>query len=265
MHWTNRKFDGGDFSATSANLWIFIAENMSVSLALYYLLAFYQVSKRHVELSKTKPLWKFSSIKLLIFFAFWQTMLIKVMSAMGFIASRRTSDMDRVAVGFSDYLLIVEMAVLSVVHTFVFSASEHSFGYYSLDGNSSQEGIQSPLGRWKALKHSLSLADVFQDLAKTAESLPRLLSHAWSLCVASFSACYICLKMRSAVRSSGHDTELAYRWWYHFYSGDSMVDGTAETPEVKALKQKLSEAQTADERLDLQARMALAESRGEAP
>jgi len=60
------KYSGGDFSWGSSAFWITLVSNVSISFALYYLLAFYQASKYSPELAKSKPLCKFLSIKVWI-------------------------------------------------------------------------------------------------------------------------------------------------------------------------------------------------------
>ena len=53
-------------------MYITIINNTSVMLALYYLLAFYHATYTNTMLKQGRPLPKFISVKLIIFFAFWQ-------------------------------------------------------------------------------------------------------------------------------------------------------------------------------------------------
>jgi hypothetical protein len=96
----------GDYSLRSPLLWIAIIDNTSVSIALYYLVAFYYASKHNPSLQVPpvararpfldgpvsthqmgRPLPKFIAVKSIVFFAFWQTLTIDILAACGIIAS----------------------------------------------------------------------------------------------------------------------------------------------------------------------------------
>lgn len=64
------KYRDGDWSADGGYLYVTIVYNFSVSLALYGLILFYQATKD--LLSPYEPIWKFLTIKSVIFLSFWQ-------------------------------------------------------------------------------------------------------------------------------------------------------------------------------------------------
>ena len=66
------------FSPDSGYLYITIIYNISVSLALYALLMFYQATRE--LLSPYDPVWKFCTVKSVIFLSFWQGMFSQKLS-----------------------------------------------------------------------------------------------------------------------------------------------------------------------------------------
>lgn len=64
------KYRDGDWSPDGGYLYITMIYNFSVSLALYGLILFYQATKD--LLSPYDPVWKFFTVKSVIFLSFWQ-------------------------------------------------------------------------------------------------------------------------------------------------------------------------------------------------
>ncbi|GBN24902.1 Transmembrane protein 184B [Araneus ventricosus] len=64
------KYSDGDWRPESGYLYITIIYNISVTLALYGLVLFYFAT--HELLSPYEPVWKFLTVKSVIFLSFWQ-------------------------------------------------------------------------------------------------------------------------------------------------------------------------------------------------
>ncbi len=64
------KYRDGDWSADTGYLYITMIYNISVSLALYGLVLFYHATRD--LLSPYDPVWKFFTVKSVIFLSFWQ-------------------------------------------------------------------------------------------------------------------------------------------------------------------------------------------------
>lgn len=64
------KYKDGDWNPNSGYLYITMIYNVSVTLALYGLLLFYQATRD--LLSPYEPVWKFITVKSVIFLSFWQ-------------------------------------------------------------------------------------------------------------------------------------------------------------------------------------------------
>jgi hypothetical protein len=60
----------GDFSVSSAYLYLALINNTSISLSLYCLVLFYMATEE--RLMPFKPFYKFLCIKAILFFSFWQ-------------------------------------------------------------------------------------------------------------------------------------------------------------------------------------------------
>ena len=72
-------FLGSESEAAEASyIPILIINNASVSLALYYLMAFYKAAKPSVRFQAANPFHKFLSVKLIVFFSFWQYMVLDI-------------------------------------------------------------------------------------------------------------------------------------------------------------------------------------------
>jgi hypothetical protein len=67
----------GTFDATRGFFWAAMLTNISQGWALYCLVLFYK--GLHSELAPMKPLAKFMSVKALVFFSFWQSLVIALL------------------------------------------------------------------------------------------------------------------------------------------------------------------------------------------
>ena len=64
------KYRDGDWDPSCGYLYVILINNFSISLAFYALVLFYQATKN--SLVPYDPLWKFFTIKSVIFLSFWQ-------------------------------------------------------------------------------------------------------------------------------------------------------------------------------------------------
>eukprot|EP00276_Gloeochaete_wittrockiana_P004712 CAMPEP_0184659694 /NCGR_PEP_ID=MMETSP0308-20130426/30700_1 /TAXON_ID=38269 /ORGANISM="Gloeochaete witrockiana, Strain SAG 46.84" /LENGTH=192 /DNA_ID=CAMNT_0027099713 /DNA_START=597 /DNA_END=1175 /DNA_ORIENTATION=- len=89
---------------------------------MYCLLLFYVVLKP--ELAPFKPLPKFLCIKFVIFFSFWQGVLIAILFKIGVIQVMAPFTEKNVAVGIQDTAICVEMIFAGIGHYYAFSPIE---------------------------------------------------------------------------------------------------------------------------------------------
>lgn len=94
--------------------------NISVSMALYALVIFYHVFEK--ELAPHKPLAKFLCIKGIVFFCFWQGVLLEILAAAGIIRSEHFwLDVEHIQEAIRNVLVIVEMVIFSVLQQYAYN------------------------------------------------------------------------------------------------------------------------------------------------
>jgi hypothetical protein len=101
-----------------AHVWVMVFEALSVTIAMYCLIQFYIQMKG--ELAPHKPGLKVACIKLVIFFSFWQSILISFLVSSGTITPSKKIQYQDIKIGIPSMLLCVEMAVFAVLHIFAF-------------------------------------------------------------------------------------------------------------------------------------------------
>ncbi|XP_027111707.1 transmembrane protein 184C [Coffea eugenioides] len=106
--------------------WTFsIILNMSFFLAMYSLLAFYHVFAK--ELKPHKPLAKFICIKGIVFFSFWQGMVLDILAAAGIIRSQHFwLDVEHVEEAIQNLLICVEMVAFSVIQQYAYHVAPYT-------------------------------------------------------------------------------------------------------------------------------------------
>uniref|UniRef100_A0A1J3D5B5 Transmembrane protein 184C n=1 Tax=Noccaea caerulescens TaxID=107243 RepID=A0A1J3D5B5_NOCCA len=106
--------------------WIFAAVlNVSVSLALYSLVKFYHVFAK--ELEPHKPLTKFMCIQGIIFFCFWQGLVLEVLVGLGVIKSHHFwLEVEQLEEALQNVLVCLEMIVFSVMQQYAFHVAPYS-------------------------------------------------------------------------------------------------------------------------------------------
>ena len=118
----------GNFTFNAGYLYVCILTNASQCWALYCLIFFYYATKN--ELAPIRPVGKFLAVKALVFFTWWQSVMIMMLQQMdmipNYIHSNQTWSKEDVAKAIQDYLICVEMFVAAVVHSFVFPHTEYS-------------------------------------------------------------------------------------------------------------------------------------------
>ncbi|CAM8994890.1 unnamed protein product [Rhodiola kirilowii] len=106
--------------------WTFtIVLNISVSLALYSLVIFYHVFAK--ELEPHKPLSKFLCVKGIVFFCFWQGIVLDILVAAGFIRSHHFwLDVEHIEEAIQNVLVCVEMVFFSVLQQYAYHVSPYT-------------------------------------------------------------------------------------------------------------------------------------------
>lgn len=141
----------GEIKSDSA--WVYIASvnSFTQGWAMYCLILFYFAFKD--DLKDTKPLGKVSAIKLIIFFSFWQSVLIALLVHYDIIKQKEGWNdytTENVAAGIQDFAICIEMFLFSIGHHYVFSYRE-----FLLEGERAVK-----LGFKDSVKAMLDVSDV---------------------------------------------------------------------------------------------------------
>ncbi|KAF8929365.1 organic solute transporter Ostalpha-domain-containing protein [Dissophora ornata] len=100
-------------------VYITIVNFISVSVALYCLVLFYQTI--NVEIQEHSPFMKFMCVKMVVFFCYWQSCLLSLLGALGVFKPDDGWTMLNVELGISSVLICAEMVVFATLHVYSFS------------------------------------------------------------------------------------------------------------------------------------------------
>ncbi|CEG67688.1 hypothetical protein RMATCC62417_04080 [Rhizopus microsporus] len=140
----------GDFSLKSSYFYITFIYNLSVSFCLWCLMVFFYATKK--DLTRFRPLPKFLCVKAIIFFSFWQSVVVALLVFAGVIP-----EAEHMSVAIQDFLVCIEMVPFAIAHSFSFSYED----YFDSSVHSARMPIRI------AIKDSLGLKDVYMDTVLT--------------------------------------------------------------------------------------------------
>eukprot|EP00741_Cyanophora_paradoxa_P016614 tig00020930_g16044.t1 len=160
-------YDEGHLQLDRGYLYITLVDNVTVTVAVYYLLLFYLVCQH--ELVPYGPVPKFLCIKAVVFFSFWQGVLIALLVKVGVISSRGPFgpfDVRDIATGIQNFLICLEMLAAAIAHLSAFSAHEYQpSGTLSEDEESMHSRETMPL--LKGIGSALAVSDVLEETYET--------------------------------------------------------------------------------------------------
>lgn len=143
-----------------AHLWVMLFEGASVTIAMYCLIQFYLQLK--TDLSPHRPFLKILCIKLVIFFSFWQTLVISFLtSSSGPLKPSNKIAYPDLKVGIPSMLLCVEMAIFATMHIFAFPWTPYDISRYKDPINAPTSGFSGPIPTTYANGPSRALASAF--------------------------------------------------------------------------------------------------------
>ena len=124
-------YEEGAFRLDKGYVYIAAITNISQLWALYSLILFYIVTKE--ELSPWRPLGKFLCVKGVVFFTFFQSILINVAASLtrnirelqGSDDSKDNWTESEVAKGLQDYLICIEMFIFAIAFNFAFTHKDY--------------------------------------------------------------------------------------------------------------------------------------------
>ena len=130
-------YHDGNINLTTGYFWISIIYNISIFIALYSLLLFYEATKDF--LSSHKPILKFLCVKSVIFLSFWQSFVIAGLVHIGYIkdSGDGVASAAELAICYQNFIICIEMFLISIVYNIAFSADQYikNISEYKADNN----------------------------------------------------------------------------------------------------------------------------------
>ncbi|TDL20506.1 DUF300-domain-containing protein [Rickenella mellea] len=118
------KYNEGTLRATSGYLYVSIVYNISICLSLYCLAMFWLCVNE--DLQPFRPMPKFLCVKGILFFSFWQSILVSILVAAGAIKQLGPyTDHEHISLGLTDTLICFEMPFFAVAHMYAFSHTDY--------------------------------------------------------------------------------------------------------------------------------------------
>jgi hypothetical protein len=135
-------YGNGEWKFNRGYPYIMIIINISQTVALYFLVAFYDNTKD--ALKPFKPLAKFIVIKLIVFFIFWQTILMSGLATLKILRNTTcdpttNANCNGSTTGFTveqekllleNILICVEMTIFAIAHHWIFSWKHYADGTF---------------------------------------------------------------------------------------------------------------------------------------
>lgn len=151
----------GSFDPRYGYLWITLAMNLSILVAFYFLIVFYQLV--HHVIKRHRPLSKLVAIKAVLFFLFWQSVAIAVLGYMKWLPlfDIRGEDRKEVsAAALTNLIISFEMIVLALANVYAFSNYEYKIAVESYT-------IPDPLG--STMEGEIEIEDSSVELSDEAD------------------------------------------------------------------------------------------------
>ncbi|KAJ1561212.1 hypothetical protein HK405_004593 [Cladochytrium tenue] len=111
-------------SPVYGEFWIYFINLTSVSVAMYALILFYIVI--HHEIAERKPFWKFVAVKFVVFFSFWQAIVLDVLDRAGALPSTTSLSADSTSELIQSFLVCTEMLAATFIHMYAFPAQDYA-------------------------------------------------------------------------------------------------------------------------------------------
>ncbi|XP_017770808.1 PREDICTED: transmembrane protein 184C [Nicrophorus vespilloides] len=150
----NDVYGDGEFKGNMAFPYVLVVNNISQFVAMYCLVMFYRASL--AELKPMRPLPKFLCIKAVVFFSFFQGVLIALLVYCNLIPNpdNKTDDHGSISARLQNFLICIEMCLAAIAHRYSFS-----YKPYLRSGYDSQSWITAFLAMW-------DISDVQRDITE---------------------------------------------------------------------------------------------------
>jgi len=158
LQWAGAYGDG-DLSLRSGYFYLMVLNNVAFTVALYCLVVFYYATVG--EIKAYHPLLKFLTIKIVVFFSFWQSVVIAILVAAGVIHGFWIYTPAQAGIILANTLVCIEMLFVSVL-----DYKAYPVDLYRITTASSHPLVQStqkPASFLQNVKHVTSQGDTLHD------------------------------------------------------------------------------------------------------
>jgi hypothetical protein len=149
----------GNFAPDSVYLYVAFINNCSQMWAMYCLVMIYHAL--HEELAPMQPFRKFVCIKAVVFFSFWQQVVVAGLAYYKVFAVHITYTTEDISRGLQDYLICIEMLVFAILHMYAFSHKDYL--------SEAEGGMRTPF--LKAFLGSSLPTDVVEDVGASVQRI----------------------------------------------------------------------------------------------
>jgi hypothetical protein len=116
----------GKFEWLVAYPYLCFLQNLSVMYALYCLVMLYHAVEAELRHPiNWRPLGKFICVKGIVFFCWWQGVIIFYLKAHGIIDHLGSWTSEEVANGLIDYCVVIEMVIFAIAHSYTFTYKDY--------------------------------------------------------------------------------------------------------------------------------------------
>lgn len=123
-------YGDGEIDWEKGYVYIALVQNFTQLASLYALVWLYVAMKN--ELAPFKPMSKFIVVKAVVFFTFWQSVLLAILVHMSVIKDTETLKVGEVQVGLQDLLVCIEMFIAACFHKYTFGYETYANGSMKL-------------------------------------------------------------------------------------------------------------------------------------
>jgi len=173
-------YEVGNFSLASGYVYVTLMTNISISLSMYWLVMFYQATRD--ALVPFDPVPKFVCIKGVLFFSYWQSVVISLLVKFGIIRDLPIIHytVEHVSATIQNSLICLEMVAFAIAHAYAFPSKPFYFLPSRLasieDGGRNAGGmiITAPIvsSARSMIRNAIDLGDMVEDIQEVAPSLP---------------------------------------------------------------------------------------------
>jgi len=151
-------YAGGSMSPFHPYLYVAVVTNVSQTWAMYCLILFYHSLEHDLELLQPFP--KLLCIKAVVFFTFWQSMIIEILGSLQYITAYGNNSEEEVADMLDNLLICIEMFLAAVAHE-----KYYSFKQFQVQPVQASSGSSAGVTTSAAATSSPSFFTALRDLS----------------------------------------------------------------------------------------------------